>query len=130
MPENATQENNINIEDFLKIEIRLGTIKSVSMVEGSEKLYKLEVDFGEYAEIESEGGITEKEERVRTVYSGIRKYVSAEDLLDKQFPFVTNLEPRKIMNDYSQAMILAANDENGFTLFPSQNKLQNGTRLQ
>jgi methionyl-tRNA synthetase len=134
--ENKVEEKNpktefITIEDFLKVEMKLGTVISVQEVEGSDKLYKLEVDFGEFEEIESEGGITENERRIRTVFSGIRKFVTPDDLLNKQFPFVTNLAPRKIMGSYSEAMKLACGGgEEGFTLFPSQVKLPNGTSLK
>ena len=87
----------ISIDDFAKVEIMLGTIISVEEIEGSDKLYKLKVNFGEYNEIESEGGLTEREEKSRIVFSGIKKYVKIDDLLGKQFPFVTNLAPRKMM---------------------------------
>ena len=99
------------------------------MVEGSDKLYKLSVDFGEESEIESEGGITEKEKHIRTVFSGIRKYITIEDLVDKQYPFVTNLQPRKIMGQYSEAMILAASDAENFSLLNINTEMSNGVRV-
>ncbi len=144
---NETQELDIKskyitIDDFLKVEIKLGTIIEVNEVEGSDKLYKLKVDFGEYREVESEGGLTEREAHTRTVFSGIRKFVNSENLLNKQFPFVTNLEPRKIMGGYSEAMILAASDvisevgEEGsikrevLSLMNPSTTLTNGTKLK
>ena len=65
------------IDDFQKIEIRLGTVLSVEVVEGADKLYILKVDLGE--------------EVPRQILSGIREFKQPEDLLGKQFPFVTNL---------------------------------------
>lgn len=123
----SVSENNfITIEDFAKVEIKLGTIIEAKEVEGSDKLYQLTVDFGEVSP--------------RNVMSGIKKFRKAEDLLGKQFPFVTNLAHRKMMGKYiSEAMILAAsNDDTGvesdatqnFSLFPSENKLLNGTQLR
>ena len=113
----------ISIEDFAKIEIKLGTIVQATEVEGSNKLYQLTVDFGESS--------------TRNVMSGIRKYKSIDDLLNKQFPFVTNLAPRQMMGKYvSEAMILAASasmvdePEELFSLFPSEIKLPNGTQLR
>ena len=135
-----TKENKyINIEDFLKVEIKLGTIVSAVEVEATPKLYKLVVDFGEYTEIESVGGITEREERCRTVFSGIRNMIEADNLVGKQFPFVTNLAPRKIMGEYSEAMILAASESTKndggdnlevLALMSPTNMLPNGTKLK
>lgn len=124
------ESNYISIDDFLKVEIMLGTIKSVEEVEGSEKLYKLKVDFGDYVEVESEGGLIEKELKYRTVFSGIKKFVKAEDLLNKQFPFVTNLAPRKMMGEYSEAMILAASEDEVLALMSPTQSLKNGTKLK
>ena len=140
--ESVVENKYIDIQDFVKVEIMLGTIKSVQDVEGSDKLYKLSVDFGEYNEIESEGGLTEREEKFRTVFSGIKNLASVEDLLNKQYPFVTNLKPRKIMGEYSEAMILAASqfEDNQdpdikdkkeiLALMSPTNILANGTRLK
>ena len=84
----------ITFNDFQKIEIKVGTILSAEKVEGSEKLLKLSVDFGEPAP--------------RQVVSGIAKtFREPQKLIGKQFAFVTNLEPRTIMGLESQAMILA-----------------------
>jgi methionine--tRNA ligase beta chain len=83
----------ISIDDFKKVEIRAGKIISAERVEGSEKLLKLSVDFGE--------------ENTRQVISGIAKYVSIEELVDITCAFVTNLEPRSLMGLESQAMIMA-----------------------
>lgn len=133
--ENKVVSNYINIDDFAKVEIRLGTIIEVSEVEGSDKLYQLTVDFNEY-----EDGSDQLKKKYRNVMSGIKKFRRVEDLLNRQFPFVTNLAPRKMMGKYvSQAMILAASDDvdgtkdldlsSYFSLFPTENKLPNGTRL-
>jgi len=107
----------INIEDFLKVEIRVGQILKVEEVESSEKLYRLEVDFGE--------------SEPRQVLSGIKKYFTPEDLLNQQFAFITNLEPRKIMGFESQAMILAGGekDDNELALMTPNKKIKNGSRL-
>ncbi len=114
---NNEKENNlISIDDFVKIEIRVGEVKSVEIVEGADKLYKLSVDLGEDNE--------------RQILSGIREMVQVEDLLGKQFPFITNLEPRKIRGLESQGMILAGGEEGEFALFNPTKKLKNGTKLR
>jgi methionyl-tRNA synthetase len=92
----------INIDDFKKVEIKAGKILSAEPVEGSEKLLKLSVDFGE--------------ENPRQVLSGIAKFVSIENLVGTTCAFVTNLEPREMMGLKSEAMIMAASGENFFTL--------------
>lgn len=104
------------IDDFSKIEIKVGTVLSVSVVEGADKLYILSVDFGE--------------EKPRQILSGIREYTQPEELLNKQFPFVTNLVPRMLRGHESQGMILAGSDENGLALFNPSKSLKNGTRLK
>jgi methionine--tRNA ligase beta chain len=104
------------IDDFMKIEIKVGTVLSAAVVEGADKLYILSVDFGE--------------EKPRQILSGIREYVKAEEMLGKQFPFVTNLAPRMLRGYESQGMILAGSDEEGLALFNPTKPLVNGTRLR
>ena len=104
------------IDDFQKIEIRMGTVLSVTVVEGADKLYILSVDVGE--------------EKPRQILSGIREYVSAEELLNKQFPFVTNLAPRMLRGHESQGMILAGSDAETLALLLPSKSLPNGTRLR
>lgn len=104
------------IDDFQKIEIRMGTVISVDIVEGADKLYILKVDLGE--------------ESPRQILSGIREYVSAEDLLGKQFPFVTNLAPRMLRGHESQGMILAGSADETLALLTPSKPLPNGTRLR
>jgi methionyl-tRNA synthetase len=88
----------MSYEDFQKIEIQIGKILSAEKVPDTDKLLKLEVDFGE-----------EK----RQIISGIsEKYADGADLVGKLVPFVTNLEPRVIRGLESNGMILAAHDEN------------------
>ncbi len=87
----------INIDDFGKIEIKIGKILEAEKLAESNKLLKLKVDFGN--------------EDIRQVLSGIAKYYNAEDIINKEFAFVTNLEPRKMLEYESQAMILACHDE-------------------
>jgi methionyl-tRNA synthetase len=119
MPETEKKEEEklyATIDDFSKIEIKLGTVLSVSIVEGADKLYILFVDLGE--------------EKPRQILSGIREYVQPDDLLGKQFPFVTNLAPRMLRGHESQGMILAASDDSGFALLNPSHQLSNGSRLR
>ena len=87
------------IDDFKNIEIKIGKIVSAAHIEGSEKLLKLLVDFGE--------------SEPRQILSGIAKYYAPEDLVGKSCPFVTNLPPRAMMGLESNGMILAVKTEDG-----------------
>lgn len=110
------EQTHISIDDFAKVEMRIGKILSAEPVEGSEKLLKLSVDFGE--------------ETPRQVFSGIAKYVQPEDLIGSILPFVTNLKPRMIMGMESQAMILAVNDDTNFALLRPSADIKPGTLLK
>ncbi|MFI5265639.1 MAG: methionine--tRNA ligase [Candidatus Levyibacteriota bacterium] len=101
------------IDDLQKLDIRVGTFKSVEPVEGSTKLYKEIVDFG------SEIG-------ERQILSGIQKYFTPEELIGKQALFVVNLEPRAMMGLESQGMLLAVDNEEGPVLLIPENQVPNG----
>ena len=73
----------INYDQFEKIDIRIGTVVSSDVPEWSHWVMRLKVDFG------SEIG-------ERTIFSGIMKFYKPEDLVNKQFPFVINLKPKRI----------------------------------
>ncbi len=99
----------ISIDDFKKVEITVGEIVSAERIEGSDKLLKLSVNFGEAAP--------------RQVLSGIGPYFEdIQVLVGKRYPFVTNLAPRMMMGLESQAMILATGGtpEEPFNLFETQ----------
>ncbi len=87
------------IDDFQKIEMRIGLILKAEYIEGADKLLRLEVDFGEATP--------------RQILSGIREYYEPEALVGKRCPFVTNLEPRKLRGLESNGMILAVKTEGG-----------------
>lgn len=123
---NANAENNtveevvvatpaINFDDFLKVKMAVGKVLSAEKLEKSPKLLKLSVDFGE--------------KEPRQVLSGIAKTFTPEDLIGKSFSFVINLEPRQIMGMESQAMILAASDEQGLVLFSPTRDIASGSNL-
>jgi methionyl-tRNA synthetase len=105
----------VTIEDFAKLEFKVGTVLEAEDLEGSEKLLKLTVDVGE--------------ENPRTILSGIKQWYSPDDLKGKQFVFITNLEPRKMMGLESQGMILAADSEKPIPLIPSE-QVPNGSKIR
>jgi len=105
----------IKYDDFAKVEFMVGEIKDAAEVEGSEKLLILQVDFGE--------------EKLRNVFSGIKKWYSPADLIGKKTVFVTNIIPRKIMGVESEAMIFAAGDEEEVALLFLDKDKKNGTKV-
>jgi methionyl-tRNA synthetase len=107
----------IKIDDFAKLELLVGTVIACEEVPKSDKLYKLQVDFG------AKG--------MRQILSGIRKHFSAEDLINKQGVFVYNLAPRAMMGLESQGMMLFAEDNQGkLQLVTVEHAVPNGTKIR
>ena len=97
----------ITIDDVKKVEVRIGKVVSASKVENSDKLIKLEVDFG-----------TEK----RSILTAMANYFEPEHFVGKEMPFFTNLEPRKMRGLVSEGMIMAADvDGKPVLLHPEKN---------
>lgn len=109
--------SNITIQDFSNVMLLVGTIESCEEVKGSDKLYKLTVNFGSYG--------------IRQVLSGIKRQFFPEQLVSKQAIFVYNLEPRKMMGLESQGMILTATGfDKALHLVSIGTLVPNGTRLK
>jgi methionyl-tRNA synthetase len=83
----------ISIEDFAKVELRAGVVKSAERIQGADKLLKLLVDIGD---------------EVRQVLAGIALSYAPEDLVGRKVVIVTNLAPRKMRGLESNGMLLAA----------------------
>jgi methionyl-tRNA synthetase len=92
------QKNIIEFDDFTKVDIRVGTVIEADNVAKSDKLLKLKVDTG-----------LDK----RTILSGISKFYSPEEILNKKVMVLINLKPRKMMGFESQGMLLLADDGDG-----------------
>jgi methionyl-tRNA synthetase len=117
MAEQTPVENYITIDDLIKVELRVGTIKEAVAVEGSDKLLKMQVDLGPLG--------------VRQILAGIAKSYSPDQLINRQGIFVCNLKPRMMLGFESQGMMLIAPDENKkVELLSARNPVPNGTRLQ
>ena len=86
-------DNKITIDDFLKVELRVGVVKVAEKVKGADKLLRLEVDIG-----------TE----VRQIVAGIAKAYEPEKLVGRKVVIVANLQPRKLRGLESNGMIVAA----------------------
>ncbi|HEY6347966.1 MAG TPA: methionine--tRNA ligase [Candidatus Angelobacter sp.] len=89
----AVKDGKISIDDFLKVELRVGQVKSAEKVQGTDKLLRLEVDIG-----------TE----VRQLVAGIALSYAPESLIGRKVVIVANLQPRKLRGIESNGMIVAA----------------------
>ncbi|MHB8843827.1 MAG: methionine--tRNA ligase [Nitrospirota bacterium] len=105
----------IGIEDFAKVQLRVGKIVAAERVEKSEKLVKLKVDIG-----------TE----VRQVVAGIGKSYSPEQLLGKSIVIVVNLKPAKLMGIESQGMLLAASAGDLLSVVTPDREIKPGAKVK
>src|SRR3989338_26686 len=106
----------ISLDEFRRAEIRIGTVKSAERIPDTDKLLRLEVDFGE--------------ETPRQVLSGIAQYIDPADLVGRQFPFITNLEPRLIRGMVSNGMLLAVGDGETFALLSPTRAVSVGSHIR
>ncbi len=97
-PAASVPDGKISIDDFAKIELRVGQVKAAEKVKGADKLLRLEVDLG-----------TE----VRQVVAGIAESYAPELLIGRKVVIVANLAPRKLRGLESNGMIVAASPEGG-----------------
>ena len=106
----------VSIELLNQLDIRVGTIKRVEDVKGSDKLVKLTVDFGDHE---------------RTILVGMKQErEDPREIEGRQTLFVVNLEPKKIMGEVSQGMLLDIGYADGLTpvLALLEAEVPNGTR--
>jgi methionyl-tRNA synthetase len=94
-PDGAPTSSNITIEDFAKLDLRIGKVLECEFVEGSDKLLRFKLDAGDLGE--------------RQIFSGIRAaYQTPEKLIGRHVVFIANLAPRKMRFGVSEGMILSA----------------------
>ena len=108
---NVNMKNKISFEKYLELsdqlEIKVGQIRSVEPMPKSDKMLKLEVSFGD--------------DDIRTVMTNIGNRIDMEDLEMLQMPFITNLEPSKIMGVMSEAMIMVPEIDGEISLYNTTN---------
>ena len=104
------------IEDFNKLDIRVGTIIEAKVFEKAKRpAYQLKVDFGELGIKNSSAQITEK--------------YHVEDLIGKQVLAVVNFPPRQIANFFSEVLILGTYSDGGVVLITPDQEVKNGDKL-
>lgn len=112
------EENFITIEDFIKVELRVGEILEAERIPKSDKLLRFMVDVGE--------------ENPRQILAGIAEYYEPETLIGKKIIVVANLKPRKLRGLESNGMICAASvgEEGKPVLATFDEDVPNGARLK
>ncbi|MDO5095401.1 MAG: tRNA-binding protein [Peptostreptococcaceae bacterium] len=109
--------NLISFDDFLKVDIRVGTIVEAKVFENANKpAYQLLIDLG--AEI----GVKKSSAQISKLYS-------IDDLLNKQVLCVVNFPPKQIANFMSEVLVLGIYSKHGVVLIQPEQKVQNGERL-
>ncbi|HEX4807485.1 MAG TPA: methionine--tRNA ligase [Bryobacteraceae bacterium] len=116
-PEIAPISDQISIDDFAKVDLRVGEVKSAEPVKGADKLLHLQVDIGEA--------------EPRTIVAGIALAYKPEQLIGRKVVIVANLQPRKLRGITSHGMIVAASIENGPPVLAGfLETIPNGARLK
>ena len=100
------ENNTIQIDDFMKVDLRVARVEEASHVEGADKLLAIKLDLGDLG--------------TKNVFAGIKSVYEPSDLINKLVVVVYNLAPRKMKFGISEGMILAASDSEGgiFVLSP------------
>ncbi len=113
--ENVKMKEQITIDDFAKIELKVAKVLSCEEVEGSKKLLKFELKVGD---------------ETRTVVSGIKAYYKPEELIGKKVVLVANLKPAKLKGIESQGMILCADDGENVSLITPLDDIEDGSTVR
>ncbi len=113
--EKPEAKEEISIDEFLKADLRVGTVIACEKVKKSSKLLKFQLDFG-YEQ--------------RQIVSGIAKYYNPDDLIGKQVVAVVNLTPVKLCGELSQGMILSAANDEELSLVSPIAEIANGSEVR
>lgn len=114
---NGSESNIIAIEDFIKVELRVGEVLTAERVPKADKLLVFTIDLGE--------------EKPRQILAGLAEYYTPEEMIGKKVVVVANLAPRKLRGYESQGMICAASFEGGKPVIATFTEdVPNGARLK
>jgi methionyl-tRNA synthetase len=111
---NSAIKEEITLEQFSKIDLRVATVVNVERIPRAKKILKLEVDMGQK----------------RTIVAGIAEKYTPEELIGKQVIIVANLKPAKLMGIVSNGMLIAAVDDSGPTVAVLDKPVDPGTPLK
>ena len=114
-PENTVNINEITIDQFMTIKLKVGEILTAEKVENADKLLKFSVKVGE---------------ETRTIVSGIAKYYTPEELIGQQVVVVANLKPAKLRGIESQGMLLCACNDEDVVLVAPIKRVKDGSEVR
>jgi len=112
----ATTPELLSIDEFARIEFKVGTIHTAEAHPNADRLVVLRVDLGEGND--------------RQIVAGIRAAYAVEELVGRQVVVVANLKPAKLRGIESQGMLLAASDESGLALVRPERTMAPGARVK
>ena len=104
----------ITIDDFIKVDLRIGKIIHAEEVEDSRKMLKLKIDVGD---------------EERTIFAGIKKSYTPEDLIDKLVVVIINLMPREMKFGTSDGMMLATSNQDEIIIIQPQKNVSPGSKV-
>ncbi|MFA6348248.1 MAG: desulfoferrodoxin [Candidatus Paceibacterota bacterium] len=108
------EDKKINFAQFEKIDLRIAKIIDAVALDGSDKLLKLNVEVGD---------------ETRQILAGIGKFYKPEELIGKSIVIVANLEPRMLLGQESQGMVLAARDEQNLSVLVVDKSITSGIKI-
>ncbi len=111
----APTKEEISIDDFAKVDLRVVKVLKAEKVEKTDKLLKLEVEMGS---------------EIRTIVSGIAQHYSPEELVGKKVILVANLKPAKLRGIVSQGMILAASHDRELEVLALEKEIPSGAQVK
>ena len=114
-PENVVSISEIGIEDFMKVQLRVGEIVEAEKVPKANKLLKFAVKMGD---------------ETRTIVSGIAKFYTPEEMVGKQVVVVSNLKPAKLCGIESQGMLLCACTDDDLSIVSPEKKMPCGATVR
>ena len=106
----------IDYQDFSKVNLIVGEIVKADNVEGADKLLKLDVDLGDFG--------------TKEIFSGIKKFYKAEDLVGKKTLVVENLKPKEMKFGTSSGMVLAADSDGNIIVLELSENIKNGSKVK
>jgi len=104
----------ITIDEFKRLDMRVGTVVEVERIPGSKSLYRMRVDLGD---------------EVRQIVTGLVGHYTAEELMGKRIIVLRNLKPAKIFGVVSNGMLLAAEHDGRLALLTVDREIPNGARV-
>jgi methionyl-tRNA synthetase len=108
------EDDKITIDDFIKVDLRVAKVINAKELEDSRKLLELEVDLGD---------------ETRTIFAGIKKSYTPEQLIGKLVVVIANLKPRKMKFGVSNGMVLATQHDGDIIILQPEKDVAPGSKI-